>query len=289
MIATDVRSLLAEAACALSEAKGSMEPTGSDERREAELLLMHALGGERAWLYAHATDPVDAAIRERCASLLARRIAGEPLAYITGCREFWSLNFAVTPEVLIPRAETELLVELALQKIAQNRQVDIADLGTGSGAIGLAMASERPRARVLATDASEPALAVAKSNAARLHIDNVEFALGHWCQALGTRKFDLVISNPPYVAAGDMHLYQGDLRFEPASALASGSDGLDAIREICATALAHLKPNAWLMLEHGYNQGVAVRKLLGACGYSEIFTALDLERRERASGGRVLA
>lgn len=284
MNAIDVRGLLAEAARALSEARGPSQPAGSDDRREAELLLMHVLGRERAWLYAHATDPVDAAISEQCARLIGRRIAGEPLAYITGRREFWSLDLALTSDVLIPRAETELLVELALQKIPLNIPVDIADLGTGSGAIGLALASELAQARVLATDASAAALAVAKSNAVRLRIDNIEFAQGNWCKPLGARKFDLIVSNPPYIAAADTHLEQGDLRFEPAAALASGSDGLDAIREICSAVSKHLKPNGWLMLEHGYDQGPAVRQLLDEYGYSQIFTALDLESRERVSG-----
>ncbi len=285
----DVRSLLAEATRALSEARTSSEPTGSNERREAELLLMHALKRDRAWLYAHATDSIDPSIRESCHGLLARRVAGEPLAYITGQREFWSLDLAVTPDVLIPRAETELLVELALHKISQNTQVDIADLGTGSGAIGLALASELAQAHVLATDTSEAALAVAKSNAVRLGTDNIEFAQGNWCEALGARKFDLIVSNPPYIAAADTHLEQGDLRFEPAAALASGSDGLDAIREICNAAPAYLKRNGWLILEHGYDQGLAVRQLLGELGYTEVFTALDLERRERVSGGHLLS
>lgn len=285
MNAIDVRGLLAATARALTVAKPSSGPAGPDERREAELLLMHALERDRAWLYAHATDSIDAAIREECSRLLVRRIAGEPLAYITGRREFWSLDLAVTSDVLIPRVETELLVEQALQQIPQNIQMDIADLGTGSGAIGLALASERPQARVLATDASAAALAVAKSNAQQLGIDNIEFAQGNWCEALGARKFNLVVSNPPYIAADDAHLAQGDLRFEPSAALASGSDGLYAIRKICAAAQTHLKANGWLMFEHGYDQGPAVRQLLSVRGYSDIFTAPDLEGRERVSGG----
>jgi release factor glutamine methyltransferase len=215
-----------------------------------------------------------------------RRAAGEPLAYLTGRREFWSLDLAVTPDVLIPRPETELLVELALQRIPRNVKVDIADLGTGSGAIALALAHERPLTRVLATDASAATLTVARDNAARLRNGNIEFAQGDWCAALGNRKFDLIVSNPPYIADKDAHLQQGDLRFEPRAALASGADGLDAIRVIVHGAPAHLKPGAWLMFEHGHEQGLAVRDLLEKSGFVEVFTERDLEGRERVTGGR---
>ena len=257
-------------------------------RREAEQLLMHALGVERAWLYAHGDDLVDAAAADRLRALIARRAAGEPLAYITGRREFFSLDLAVTPAVLIPRPETELLVELALAKIAQGERVDIADLGTGSGAIALALAQARAHARVRATDASAAALQVARDNAERLRIRNIDFAQGDWCAALGAARFDLIVSNPPYIAAGDAHLAQGDLRFEPAAALASGADGLDAIRTIVRDAPMHLKPGGWLLFEHGYDQGAAVRALLRENGYVEVSTALDLEQRDRVSSGRVM-
>lgn len=263
---------------------------GSDESaREVEILLGHALRRDRAWLYAHADDAlsVDAAVRFH--GLLMRRAAGEPLAYITGRREFWSLDLEVTPDVLIPRAETELLVELALQRIPQSAQVDIADLGTGSGAIALAIARERPQARVLATDASVATLAVARENARRLGIGSVEFAQGDWCKALGGRRFDGIVSNPPYIAETDAHLQQGDLRFEPRAALASGVDGLDAIRSIIDAAPAHLQPGGWLLLEHGFEQGAAVRQLLERRGFQDVSTAVDLERRERVSGGRTNA
>jgi len=270
-------------------AAASAELGGDESAREVELLLGHALGKDRAWLFAHADDALEVDGALRFHSLLMRRAAGEPIAYIVGRREFWSLELSVSPDVLIPRPETELLVELALQRIVQNAQVDIADLGTGSGAIALAIARERPQARVLATDASAAALAVARQNAGRLGIGNVGFAQGDWCAALGGRRFDLLVSNPPYIAQADAHLQQGDLRFEPGAALASGADGLDAIRSIVAAAPAHLQAHGWLLFEHGHDQGNAARDLLAQGGFAEIFTAVDLEQRERASGGRVPA
>lgn len=272
-----MRGLLAAAGSGQAEDEGA---------RETEVLLAHALGRDRAWLYAHADDalPVEPAIVFH--QLLVRRAAGEPVAYLTGRREFWSLDIAVTPDVLIPRAETELLVEIALQKIPQGAQVELADLGTGSGAIALALARERPRASVLASDASAAALAVARGNAQRLGIGNVEFALGNWCEPLGGRRFDVIVSNPPYIGDTDVHLEQGDLRFEPRAALASGADGLDAIRVIVQGAPAHLKAGGWLLFEHGFEQGAACSALLEHAGYVDVFTAADLEGRERVSGGR---
>jgi release factor glutamine methyltransferase len=254
--------------------------------REVEVLLAHALGRDRAWLYAHADDALPAERAIEFHRLLVRRAGGEPIAYLTGRREFWSLDLAVTAHVLIPRPETELLVELALQKIPQGAQVEIADLGTGSGAIALALARECPRARVLASDASATALAVARANAQRLGIANVEFVESDWFGALGGRRFDVVVSNPPYIAEHDAHLAQGDLRFEPRTALASGADGLDAIRTIVRDAPAYLKSGGWLLCEHGFEQGTAVRDLLAGAGYLEVFTARDLEDRDRVSGAR---
>ena len=278
MNAITARGLLAAAAGELS---------GDESAREVELLLSHALRRDRAWLRAHADDPLAAEDAVQFHALLLRRTAGEPLAYIIGRREFWSLDFTVTPDVLIPRPETELLIEFSLQRIPQNAEVDIADLGTGSGAIALALAHERPQARVLATDASAAALMVARGNAERLAIRNVEFAQADWCTALADREFDLIASNPPYIAEADAHLAQGDLRFEPRTALASGTDGLNAIRIIVCDAPTHLKPGGWILLEHGHEQGAAVRALLGESGFVEVFTARDLEVRERVSGGRL--
>ena len=283
-----MRGLLASAARALNGTDNPSEQTSSENRRDAELLLMHALGHDRAWLYAHATDPVAQPTRELFADFLERRMGGEPLAYVTGRREFWSLDLGVSRDVLIPRVETELLVEWVLQKIPQDLPMHIADLGTGSGAIGLALASECPQARVLATDASEAALVVAKANAERLGIDNIAFAQGNWCAALGKCQFDFILTNPPYIAVADAHLQQGDLRFEPQTALASGADGLDAIRVIVDDAPDHLKPGGWLAFEHGHDQGLAAREVLAKSGFVQIFTARDLEDRERVSGGRIL-
>lgn len=277
MTPASVRALLAATAVRLP---------GSEAMREAELLVAHALGRDRAWLHAHATDAVAIAQVERVDEAAQRRARGEPVAYIIGRRGFWTLDLAVTPDVLIPRPETELLVECALARTPADAAIDLVDLGTGSGAVALAIAKERPRARVLATDASRAALAVARGNAQRLRLPNVEFAAGDWFDAIGNRTFDLIVSNPPYIAAGDPHLGRGDLRFEPAAALSSGADGLDAIRAIVRGASARLAAGGWLLLEHGFDQGDAVRELLARGGLIDIATMRDLEGRERVSAGR---
>ncbi|MHB8679300.1 MAG: peptide chain release factor N(5)-glutamine methyltransferase [Rudaea sp.] len=277
MTAATVRGLLAEAQAVLS---------GDEGRGEAELLLGHALGVDRAWLIAHRDDAVAPALAGQARCCVSRRAAGEPVAHIVGHRGFHALDLAVTPDVLIPRPETELLVELALQHIPQSEKVDIADLGTGSGAIALSIATARAQSRVLATDASATALDVARGNARRLGLRNVDFAQGDWCAALATRRFNLIVSNPPYIAEGDAHLRQGDLRFEPRLALSSGAEGLDAICIIVRDAPVHLQPGGWLLLEHGSEHGAAVRALLQQSGYVEVFTSHDLENRERVSGGR---
>lgn len=256
-----------------------------EQRFEAELLLAHVLTHDRAWLFAHANEVLPAAVVEAFAALMQRREAGEPVAYLTGHRGFWSLDLKVTPATLIPRPETELLVEQALAKLPVGAATEVADLGTGSGAVALAIASERPLAQVLATDASAAALEVARDNAARLGVRNVECLHGSWLEPLVERRFDVIVSNPPYIEAGDAHLREGDLRYEPAMALASGLDGLDAIRSIVHGALNHLLPGGWLLLEHGWNQGQAVRALLEARGYDAVFTVQDLEARDRVSGG----
>ena len=256
-------------------------------REDAEPLLVHALGVDRAWLFAHATDPVAAADADRYRTLVARRQAGAPVAYLTGRRGFWTLDLEVTADTLIPRPETELLVELALARIDPEAPARIADLGTGSGAIALALASERPAAAVVATDVDKATLAVAVRNAAVHGLDNVWFRRGDWTAALGGERFDLIASNPPYVAAGDPHLARGDLRHEPPRALSSGADGLDAIRAIVAAAPRHLVPGGWLLLEHGLEQAAAIRALLEQAGFAEVETVQDLERRDRVSLGRV--
>lgn len=254
------------------------------EPHEATRLLEHVVGRNAAWLMAHGDTQLDDATQRRFDSLLERRIDGEPLAYLVGAQGFWSLDLEVTPATLIPRADTERLVELALQRMDDGTR-RIADLGTGSGAIALAIARERPSASVIATDASSDALDVARRNAVRNQVTNVEFRHGDWCAPLDG-CFNVIASNPPYIAEGDAHLARGDLRYEPAAALASGSDGLHAIRCIVAQAPAFLHAQGWLLLEHGYDQGTAVRELLRHAGYRDVATHRDLEHRERVSLGR---
>lgn len=273
----EIRQLLAAAARVLPGVEG---------RHEAELLLLHVLGRERGWLFAHATDLLDPATAEAFSALLQRRIAGEPVAYLLGRRGFWTLDLAVSPATLIPRPETERLVELALERLPEGVPLRIADLGTGSGAIALALASERPLAQIVATDMSGDAIAVAAGNARQHALANVAFRQGSWHAPLAGERFDLIASNPPYIASDDPHLAQGDLRFEPATALASGHDGLDDIRLIIAGAPAHLQPGGWLLMEHGWDQGEAIRALLEGAGFVEVETALDLEQRDRVSLGR---
>jgi release factor glutamine methyltransferase len=259
------------------------------DRLDASLLLMHVLDRNHAWLFAHADDEVSLEQATAFNELVTRRAEGEPVAYLIGRRDFWSLELEVTPATLIPRPETELLVELALARIPSDRPCSVADLGTGSGAIALAIASERPMAAVVATDASEDALHVARRNADRLGKERVRFVRGDWLAPLAGEAFDLIVSNPPYIESGDAHLSQGDLRYEPATALASGIDGLDDIRHIVSRAPGHLHPGGWLLVEHGWNQGDAVRAQLVDAGYVDVFTAQDLEQRDRVSGGRAYA
>jgi release factor glutamine methyltransferase len=270
----DVRHMLAAATQQLGE------------RLDAELLLLHVVKKPRSWLFTHADDVPDMDVQTDYARVLDRRANGEPVAYITGHGGFWSLDLEVTPATLIPRPETELLVELALQRLPDDDACSVADLGTGSGAIALAIARERPHAQVVATDASADALAVARRNAQRHAINNIAFVHGDWLAPLAGRQFELIVSNPPYIETADPHLGQGDLRFEPIGALASGLDGLDDIRRIVRDAPARLHPGGWLLFEHGWNQGEASRALLQEAGYAEVFTAQDLERRDRVSGGR---
>ena len=269
-------------------AEASARLGGVEARHEAELLLLHVLDRPRSWLFAHSTDPLATADQAAFEALLARRVAGEPVAYLTGRRGFWTLDLEVDPATLIPRPETELLVELALERLPPERTLQLADLGTGSGAIALALASERPQAQVLATDASPGALAVAARNAARHELRNVRFAEGgyDWYAPLQGARFDLIASNPPYIASDDPHLEQGDLRFEPATALSSGVDGLDDIRRIVDGGQAHLLPGGWLLIEHGWDQGAAIRALFEAAGFTDVQTVQDLEQRDRITLGQ---
>lgn len=256
-----------------------------EARLEAQILLCHALGVARSWLISHDRDHLAESAVQIYSALLTRRLAGEPIAYIVGSREFFGLEFKITPAVLIPRPETELLVELALAHIPENRPFKVLDLGTGSGAIAISIAKSRPLVAVTAVDQSLEALAVARENAARQDASNLRLLHSDWFSALDGETFDLVVSNPPYVEAADPHLQRGDVRFEPLSALASGADGLDDIRHIAAAAPQHLKPGGWLLFEHGYNQGEGCREILRQQGILAVETICDLAGLERVSMG----
>lgn len=259
-------------------------------RLDAELLLAHVLDAPRASVVARDERVLTPEEQGDFENLVARRLAGEPLAYLTGTREFWSLELEVTPAVLVPRPETELLVEWGLELLEVRAKPEterrLLDLGTGSGAIALAFAKEHPEVRIVATDVSAAALDVARGNARRLGSAHVEFRRGDLFAALAPadhESFDLILSNPPYVALGDPHL--AELKFEPALALTSGPDGLDALRAIVAGAQEFLHPGGWLVVEHGAEQGAAVRELLEDEGYAETATRRDLAGLERATGG----
>lgn len=259
----------------------------ADEARiEAQMLLSAALSVSRAWLIAHAEQTLTPAGENRFRELLQRRLQGEPVAYILGHREFYGLDFCVSPDVLIPRPDTETLVEAALQRIPVQAPSRVLDLGTGSGAIAIAIAFHRPHATVIAVDRSEASLAVARKNAGHLKIDNLQLIQSDWFSALPNTCHDIIVSNPPYIAENDFHLFQGDLRFEPSSALASGPDGLSDIRRIVEQAPRHLETGGWLLLEHGYEQAEKVAELLQARGFAEIGHAADLAGIQRVTFGR---
>ena len=244
-------------------------------RHEAEILLRSALGCERVYLIAHAEDAVESANARAAQDGFARRRAGEPLSYITGWREFYGLMLRVTPDVLIPRAETEQLVDLALEHVPLGSSARVLELGTGSGAIAVALASLRPEWRITATDVSEKALDVARRNS-REHAVEIDFAQSDWFESIAPDQFDLIISNSPYVAAGDPHLERGDVRFEPRLALVGGDDGLACIRRIAARAPQSLRVGGSLLLEHGYEQGESCFELLRELGYTEVADFRDL-------------
>jgi len=257
-----------------------------EARLEAKTLAAHAWCVTPAWLIAHDREPVTAGSANRFEILLARRLAGEPVAYLTGLREFYGRPFHVTPAVLIPRPDTELLVEQALARLSPDTPHAVLDLGTGSGCVDITLALERPNAHVTAVDRASDALAVARENAARLGV-TVEWRASDWFETLEGRRFDIIVGNPPYIAANDPHLARGDLRFEPIGALASGRDGLDDLHRLIARAADHLQPGGSLLLEHGYDQGEAVRACLAAHAYAEITSWTDLAGIARVSGGRL--
>jgi len=272
----NVKELLAEACRLLACQQGT--------RLEAEVLLSHSLGVNRAWLYANAEQDVAGQATSSFLELIQRRLHGEPVAYLTGVREFWSLNLKVTPDVLIPRPETELLVETALKRIPADEHWRIADLGTGSGAVALAIASERPGCEVFASDISSAALSIAQQNADSLTLGRVRFLQGSWLSPL-EGKFRGIVSNPPYVSSQDPHMKQGDCRFEPDSALSPGSDAMTSIRHIAEAALPYLETGGFLAFEHGCEQGEASRQLLFQLGYTKVETIRDLAGLERVTTG----
>jgi release factor glutamine methyltransferase len=257
---------------------------GDGARRDTEILLSHCLGQTRAWLYTWPEAEVAAECALRFQQLLAQRERGEPIAYLVGEREFWSLPLLVDRATLIPRPETETLVTWALE-LALPDDASVLDLGTGSGAIALAVASAKPAWQVTALDASEAALQLARANGERSGLPRVRFLHSHWYAAVRGRRFHALLSNPPYIDGDDPHLSRGDLRFEPRSALVSGENGLADLRHLVAGAPAHLLDGGWLLLEHGFEQAAAVRALLLAAGFGQVSTRCDLAGRERVSGG----
>ena len=260
--------------------------TADLDAADRRALLRAALGVDDVHLAAHPEQVLTAEQDDRFAGWVRRRRAGEPVAYITGEREFWSLSFQVTPAVLIPRPETELLVEFALERVTAGAPAGVLDLGTGCGCVAVAIAKHRPRARVTATDISPAGLAIARENAAR-HGASIEFVESDWLSALAGRRFELIVANPPYVAEGDPHLREGDVRFEPRAALVGGADGLACIETIVARAHAHLERGGSVFIEHGHDQAARCRALLQAQGYTDVMSRRDLAGIERASGGRV--
>ena len=261
------------------------EAMAAIDRVDAHVLMAHVLGVNRAHLAANPMRLLTESQGARVDLLVAQRALGRPVAYLIETREFYGRDFAVDPQVLIPRPETETLVEAALERLPPRGSC--LDLGTGSGAIAVTLACERPDARIVATDASAAALAVARRNAAA-HDREIELIEGSWYAPLAGRRFNLVVANPPYVAAGDAHLGEGDLRFEPSHALTDGSrDGLDSIRALVAGARAHLVEGGWLLLEHGYDQAAAVKALLVAGGFRETISIPDLAGIPRVAGGKI--
>lgn len=271
---------------ALEAAALELDSLGPEARREAELLLCAALGVPRSFVLANPQQSLTASQLERVRAHVQRRAAGEPFAYVAGRKEFWSLDLEVDGRVLVPRPETEVLVEFALSVLPRDAHVRVLDLGTGSGAIALAIAHELPQARVVATDVSADALAVACRNAERLGLGNVSFEVGDWFDPIGAMHFDLIVSNPPYVASGDARLQSDGLRSEPRIALTPGASGLEAIERITGRAREHLRPGAWLAIEHAPGQAEPARALFSGHGFSTIRNLSDLTGAPRVTAGR---
>jgi len=270
----------------LRMASKELGKTSPSARLDAEVLLAHVLETPRNYLHARPEQRVDDSKMRLFALLVVARRKGRPVAHLVGKRDFWSLSLKVTAATLIPRPETELLVEEALRIVPAGARWYIADLGTGSGAIALSLAHERPHCKLVATDISRLALDVARENAERLNITNVEFLEGEWFTPIASRRFAVIVSNPPYIPNDDPHLRSGDLRFEPRRALTGGPDGLAAIRKIVLRAPTHLETGGTLLLEHGYDQGDRVQALLAAAGFTDVYSLSDLAGHSRITGGR---
>ncbi|WP_031434808.1 peptide chain release factor N(5)-glutamine methyltransferase [Methylomarinum vadi] len=278
MTNADIQSLLADA-CA------SLEGISESPLLDAEILLCHCLHKPRTYLRTWPEKIPTQAQREAFRQLLAQRRQGLPIAYIVGKREFWSREFEVTPDVLIPRPDTELLVELSLQLIPPKQPARLIDLGTGSGIIAITLAAERPEAQVTASDRSQAALKIAHANAERYRLRNIRFVESNWFEAIAEHDFDLVVSNPPYIAADDPHLRRGDVRHEPEYALISPEQGLRDIRTLAQQARQHLNKGGHLLIEHGYNQQHAVQEIFASCHYQQIETHRDLSGNPRVTSG----
>lgn len=272
----------------LADGAKQFERVSDSVRLDANLLLAHALDKPRSYLLAHADETPDNDARQRYASLVERRATGEPVAYILGHQEFWSLRFDVCDAVLIPRPETETLVTKALEIIPEHEPWRMADLGTGSGAIAVAVASERPHCEVVATDISTAALAMARDNAQRHHIENIELRQGNWLEAVSEGGWEMIVSNPPYVSENDPHLDAPSMQFEPRQALIAPANGLRCLREIIEAAPPLLTQGGWLLLEHGANQAEFVTRLMAAQGFINVATATDLAGHPRVSYGHLL-
>ncbi len=270
----------------LTDATDRLAAVSDSPRLDAEILLGHALSWPRTRVYTHAEDSLPTPAVTAFQTLLQRRLDGEPVAYIIGEREFWSLPVEVGPDTLIPRPETELLVERALVRIQPGRRAEILDLGTGSGAVALALASERPDISILATDIETAALAVARRNAKRLNLDNIAFAAGDWFDAAPNRSFDVVVTNPPYVRDDDPHLDRNDVRHEPRIALTAGLSGFDAIHRIVADAAGYLVAHGWVLLEHGFDQAHQVGEILSQSGFTDVCSYPDAAGHLRVTEGR---
>lgn len=275
---------MSDSALTVAQALHAARAAGVD-RLDANMMLMALLKQGRSWLLAHDQDALPASIIQTFEHWVTRRAQGEPLAYLLGDKEFFGLNLAVNPDVLIPRPDTEILVEWALDLVPPDQAWRVLDLGTGSGAIALAIQHQRPQATVVAVDASAGALTTAQNNAQQLQLP-VQFLLGSWLAPVEGQVFDLIVSNPPYIAEGDEHL--AALTHEPITALTAGPDGLDDIRQIIRDAKSNLKPGGWLLLEHGYDQADAVSQLLTQAGYAQVQTRKDLGEQNRCTGGQTL-